>query len=105
MATKIKCAAAGIRKDGRLHKGYRWAKNRKACAIKAKTKVVKAKRKSKQLPTAFLEHRARQKRPGHVRTQRGIGPVGPLPAMPTYRTNMGAKMPTVRPRRTLPGGF
>ena len=30
------CSAAGKKRNGRLKKGYRWAKGRKGCAIKAK---------------------------------------------------------------------
>lgn len=32
------CKRNGVRKNGRLKKGYRWAKNRKGCAILAKGK-------------------------------------------------------------------
>lgn len=30
------CSSAGVKRNGRLKKGYRWAKGRKGCAIKAK---------------------------------------------------------------------
>jgi len=30
------CSAVGKKKNGRLKKGYRWAKGRKGCAIPAK---------------------------------------------------------------------
>jgi hypothetical protein len=30
------CSAAGVKANGRLRKGYRWAKGRKSCAIRAK---------------------------------------------------------------------
>jgi hypothetical protein len=30
------CSAAGVKANGRLKKGYRWAKGRKSCAIRAK---------------------------------------------------------------------
>ena len=30
------CSTAGKKRNGRLKKGYRWAKGRKGCAIKAK---------------------------------------------------------------------
>ena len=35
-AKKNICITAGVKANGRLKKGYRWAKGRKHCAIKAK---------------------------------------------------------------------
>lgn len=32
------CSSAGVKRNGTLKKGYRWAKGRKGCAIKAKKK-------------------------------------------------------------------
>jgi hypothetical protein len=33
---KSGCSPSGLKRNGRLKKGYRWAKGRKGCAIKAK---------------------------------------------------------------------
>lgn len=41
------CSAAGKTAKGRLKKGYRWAKGRKGCPIKAKGKTG-AKRKGRK---------------------------------------------------------
>lgn len=30
------CSPSGVKKNGRLKRGYRWAKGRKSCAIKAR---------------------------------------------------------------------
>lgn len=52
MTTKTTCVAAGKR-GGRLKKGYRWAKGRKACPIpaaatKPKKRAKRAKRAKKR---------------------------------------------------------
>lgn len=38
---KVNCRADGIKGKGRLKKGFRWAKGRKKCAIKAKARKGK----------------------------------------------------------------
>lgn len=39
------CSRAGVKGNGRLKKGYRWAKGRKACAIPAKKRRTKRRRR------------------------------------------------------------
>lgn len=39
------CSRAGLRKNGRLKKGYRFAKGRKGCTVKAKSKTKRRRRR------------------------------------------------------------
>lgn len=45
MAKRKVCHAAGLKRNGRLRKGYRWAKGRKSCAIPAKGAKRRRKRR------------------------------------------------------------
>jgi len=45
MAKRKGCSRVGVKKNGRLKKGFRWAKGRKGCAIKAKHKTARRRRR------------------------------------------------------------